>query len=353
MFSENAVPSEKLTKVEIEESWPTVYDVASSIRKIDLDNPNKNRVRAVNAVAVTGGLKPEAFPLEEGYFKATPEQLASLLVPVTVIGEVVHGFQRDARDSKSHARKIAKEMIKGVEMPPITVTIMPDLNGNDCAAVSDGQHRAVASIIARVPVEVNVKRRSLKEAGEFFSNQSKSKPIKREQTILTGSSELEEYIQDAVTSDDHPWSDLISRTIGGGDKRRMTVNTAALLIGGYVYNSLAGTLHYYTTNNEKFDKAKADELAGFIKAFGTKTTNPLAFRSSSLKGITNAAICVFQRNSAVQQGDKARWDSHMPKFLFEDYSHILNRHKLLAQALVDHWNKRLPEDRKVTIVTYR
>jgi hypothetical protein len=353
MSTENAVPTtKKLTKIEIEDSWPTVYDVASGIAKIDLKVTSDKHKSSPNNKAVTEGLSPEAFPLKEGYFKATPEQLASLIVPIVTVGEVIHGFQRDARTAKAHVRKIAREMLKGVEMPPILVTITKDKNGNEFAAVSDGQNRSVASIISRVPVSVVVDRRTAEEAALLFANQRKAKVIPRGSTILTGNSPVEEYVQDALTSDDHPWSGLISATITGGDRRRIPVNTAATVIGGYAYNNLNGSLPYFTTTTDKFDSARADDLATIIAAFGKKTTNPLAFKTSSLKAITNAATCVFQRNAASEPGDKKRWETHMGKFLFEDYTHILSRHLLLTQALIDHWNKRLPEDRKVTIITH-
>ena len=43
----------------------------------------------------------------------------------------------------------------------------------------------------------------------------------------------------------------------------------------------------------------------------------------------------------------------MPHFDFGKFPSLLNREQELAVALVDHWNKRLPEERKVKPWTYR
>jgi hypothetical protein len=331
--------------------WPTVYDLSSDIRNINLEAPaGKSSIKRKKPGHVTDGLTPEPFPMKEGYYVVTPEQVASLEVPVISIGEDrVQGFQRDARDSKVHARNVARALIEGREFPPINVSIVKDENGVDHALVTDGSHRSVGSIIARVPIEVVVKRRTFEQAKVMFTDQRKQRKIKSDQTILTGDSPLEHYIQDALTSDDHPWSDMISPHLAGGDKRRMTPITAAQCIGAYTFDSMNSSLAFYTKASEQgFDLSKPDELVELIQAFGNKTTNPLAFRSRSLKAITYAAVYIFQRNPNTREGDRARWKEHMPKFAFEDYPHLLDKHHQLAQALIEHWNRRLPRNRKVS-----
>ena len=326
-------------------SWPTVMEIASDIKKIDLDTPAPSHQENITQ-SVADGLKPKPFPMKEGYFTATPAQIASLEVPIITIGDKVEGFQRDTRESKTHARKMAKAMQEGKEFPPIMVSTYKDDKGKTHAIISDGSHRAVASIIARVPVEVVSKKRSFEDAKQMFADQRKSRKISSDQTILTGNSPLELYIQDALTSDTHPWSDMISpnRT----DKRKITPITAALCIGSYVHNSMNAGLNSYTVKSEKeFDEAKADELLELIMAFGNKTTNPLAFRSGSLKAITHAAVYIFQRSENVQESDFQRWKDHMPKFAFEDYPHLLLKHGQLMQALIEHWNRRLSANRKI------
>lgn len=325
-------------------SWPTVLEIAKDIKKIDLDSPAPAHQADIKE-SVADGLRAKPFPMKEGYFTATPSQIASLEVPIITIGNKVEGFQRDTRESKTHARKMARAMLEGKEFPPIMVSTYKDEKGKTHAIISDGSHRAVASIIARVPVEVVSKKRSFEDAKQMFTDQRKSRKISSDQTILTGNSPLEHYIQDALTSDTHPWSDMIGVN---RDKRKITPITAALCIGSYVHNSMNAGLNAYTTKSEKeFDAAKADELLELIMAFGNKTTNPLAFRSNSLKAITHTAVYVFERNENPQPGDRARWKEHMPTFAFEDYPHLLAKHGQLMQALIAHWNRRLSANRKI------
>ena len=147
---------------------------------------------------------------------------------------------------------------------------------------------------------------------------------------------------------------MINPNGSASDKRRMTPVTAATMIGAYVYDAMsAGVNIYIKRSQEGFDVNKANELAELIKAFGNKMTNPAAFRSRSLKAITYAAIYIFQRNPAVKASDAKRWSEWMPRFNFNEYAHLWNSDQQLAQALVAHWNKRLPQERKVEVVIYR
>lgn len=328
--------------------WPTVYEVASDIVEVDLAVPVKQRQYS-GGKPVTEGLKPKPFPMKEGLHTVTPAQIASLEVPIITVGdEEIRGFQRDARDSKFHARKMAEAMKEGREFPPVMVSIIKDENGKKHACVSDGSHRSIAAIIARMPVTVVTKERTYEEAKVLFTDQRKSRKINSDQTILTGNSPLEEFIQDAITSDDHPWSGMISSKLSGGDRLRMTPIAAAQCIGAYTFDKMNKGLNYYSSASEKeFDLSRANELAELLQAFGNKTTNPEAFRSRSIKAITYAAIYIFHRNPATREGDRQRWREHMPKFNFGDYPHLLGKHQQLAQALVEHWNKRLPANRKV------
>lgn len=338
------------------QKYPTVFEIASDIGVVDLDARGRgNTKRASKNKFVTDGLTPKPFPMKEGYYEVTPEQLASLKVPVITVGEKVTGFQRDARQSKAHARDMAKAMRDGEEFPPIIVSITKNsVTGEEEAIVSDGQHRSVAAIISRTSCEVVVKERDETPAKNLFSNQTKSKRIRHDHTLLTGDSPLEIYIQDALTSDDHPWSDMISDPESARDKRRMTPVTAATMIGAYVFDAMsAGVNNYIKRSHEGFDTARADELAELIKAFGNKMTNPDAFRSRSLKSTTYAAIYIFHRNPAVKASDRKRWMEWMPRFAFRDYAHLWNNEQQLAQALVAHWNKRLPAERKVEVMVYR
>ena len=340
------MPSDRLS-----DKWPTVFELASQIPQIDLRSDARGRGRK-NQPFVTHGLVPEKFPVQEGYFTATPEQLASLRVPKIQVDDDIQGFQREK--TNSHARKIARAMLAGVEMPPLILSIFVDDEGNplaDYVAVVEGQHRAIGAIIARMPVEVIVKKRTVNQARELFTNQSRAKNLKADDTLLTGNSPVELYIQDAVTSDDHPWSDLVAP---GNSDRKMTPTTMAVIVGSFVHNTMNMGTNYHTSRPEhEFDMNQADRLASLIRSFGTKATNPLAFRGRSLRAIAFAAVYVFRRNANLKDGDVERWKRHMPTFDFAKFPHLLTKESELALALVDHWNKRLPEERKVKPWTYR
>ena len=334
----------------LSEKWPTVFELAAQIPQVDLTT--KRARGGKNRPPVTQGLVPVPFPVKEGYFEASPEELASLRVPKIEVDGDIRGFQREK--ANFHARKIARALIEGEEMPPLFLSIFVDEKGKvmeDSVYIDDGQHRALAGLIARRPLEVIVKRRTIDQARKLFANQSKAKSLRSDETLLTGDSQLELYIQDAVTSDDHPWSDLVAPY---KSDRKMTPTTMAIIVGSFAQNSMNMGVQFHTRrSNEDFDTNEADKLASLIRSFGNKHTNPLAFRGRSLRAIAYAAIYVFRRNPTLKDGDFDRWKTHMPKFDFGKYPHLLNREQEMAVALVDHWNKRLPEERKVKPWTYR
>lgn len=334
------------SKDQISPNWPTVFELASTIQKIDLHAPSSRRKGGPNRRSVTHGLTPEPFPVQEGYFVATPEQIASLIVPKTEVGEEIRGFQRDKVNA--HARKIARALLDGQEMPPILLSIFPDGK----VYLDEGQHRALAAIIARKPLEVIVKRRTVAQARQLFANQSRAKALKSDNTLLTGNSAIELYLQDALTTDRHPWSPLVS---AHPSATKMTPTSMVVCVGSFVHNTMILSSNFHTSRTEEeFDVARADKLSRLITCFGTRVTNPLAFRAKSLRAISFAAIYIIRRNEHWRGAkDEERWMRHMPAFDFSRYAHILNREVELSLALVDHWNKRLPQGRRVVPVTYR
>ena len=335
-----------VAKDQLSPTWPTVFELASSIQQMDLTKGSTDR-GSRNRPPVTQGLIPVAFPNDEGYYTVTPEQIASLRVPTIEVNGDIRGFQRAKENT--HARKIARAILAGDEMPPLMVSIFPDGK----AYVDDGQHRALGAVIARTPIEVVVKRRTVEQARKLFANQSRARKLKSDDTLLTGDSPLELYIQDALTSDSHPWSAMVT-TSSGGQSTRMSPTSMAIVVGSYVYNTLnQGTNFLCTRPVEQWDERKGDILAKMIQAFGTKTTNPLAFRARSLRAITQAAVYVFQRNKNVHRDDFDRWMRHMPTFDFAKFPHLLNKDNELAARLVEHWNKRLPEARRVEPWTFK
>jgi hypothetical protein len=226
-------------------------------------------------------------------------------------------------------------------MPPLMISIFEDGQ----AYVDDGQHRALASVLTRIPLEVVVKRRTVEQARRLFASQSKGAKLRRDETLLTGDSPLELYIQDALTSTNHPWSSLVGM---GSSRYRMSPTSMASSVGSYVYNSLSTSISDFIRKPEsEFDENLAAMMADFLHAFGTKATHPVAFRGSSIRAITFAAIYIFRRHHAVAVNDVGRWMTHMPTFDFGKYPHLIGKEGQLAIEMVNHWNKRLPEGRRV------
>jgi len=328
-------------KDQISPNWPTIFELASTIPQIDL-----NTLRgAKNRPPVTQNLIPTEFPVQEGYFEASPEQLASVIVPKVEVTNEVRGFQREKVNA--HARKIAQAMLAGEEMPPVMLSIFPD----DKVYVDDGQHRMLASMITRMPLEVVVKRRTVEQARKIFAAQSRAKALRRDDTLLTGDSPLELYIQDALTSDDHPWSALVGVR---ATRYRMSPTTMAASAGAYGFNSLAMSINDFIRRPEKeFDEQRAATMADLIHAFGSKTTNPVAFKGGVIRAITLAAVHIFLRtDTAPTAKDYARWMTVMPGFDFFKHPHLLSKEHQLSVVMVDHWNKRLPEARRVRPASY-
>lgn len=321
----------------IDPNWPTIFELASQIPYMDLSVPGQGKK---NRPSVAQGLVPEPFPIDKPYFFASVPQILSLRVPILEIDGGIRGFQRGK--GIHHAREIARAINAGKEMPPALISVFPD----GLAYIGEGQHRALGAVIAQMPLECVVKKRAVADARELFSNQTKAKNVKTDNTLLTGNSPLEIYIQDALTTDKHLWSDMVGLQ---ASDLRMSPTTMANIVGAYVFNALHNGVRSFVSKPEsQWDEKYANELARLIQPFGTKVTNPLAFRGNPLRAISYAAVWIIRRNPAWR-GDKdfERWRAHMPKFDFAKYPHILNKEHDLAHEMVRHWNKRLPEARLV------
>jgi hypothetical protein len=333
-------------KDQLSDTWPTIFELASTIPSVDLKRLGRQGGGRKNAPPVTQGLIPKPFPTKEGYFEVTPEQLASLRVPKIEVNGTVRGFQREKVNI--HVRKIARALVDGEEMPPLIISIFPDGQ----AYVDDGQHRALAAIVARKNLEVVVKHRTVEQARKLFASQGKAKGLRSDDTLLTGDSPLELYIQDALTSDEHPWSMLVALN-PSSTGQKMTPTTMGTMVGTFVYNAFNQGVNYYISRpDDTFDPRLADQLAEMVRVFGNRATNPLAFRGRTLRAISYAATHVFRRNLHTRPDDYERWLRHMPTFDFSKYPHLLSKETDMAGALVAHWNKRLPAERRVEITTY-
>jgi hypothetical protein len=332
---------------EISETWPTIFDLAKQIPVVDLTKSKRGQNVHRATPPVSDGLAPEPFPSHEGYFEATPEQLASLIVPKLEVNEEngIKGFQREK--ANTHARKIARALIDGKEVPPLIVSIFPDGK----SYIDDGQHRALGAVIARLPVEVVVKKRTVEQARELFTNQGRARKVSTNDILLSGDSAVELYIQDACTNPDHPWGKIVAPT---PRKNRISPTMMLGLVGPYAFNSLSGSARFYTGRpDEDFDVLRANQMAKLITAFGTKESNPDAYNAQVLHGIAAAAVYILRRNPKAKRGDVSRWLEHMPKFDFARFPHLRNKEQMMTFQLVEHWNKYLGNDRRVDPTTLR
>lgn len=289
---------------------------------------------------ITKGLKREKYPTDtEGYRIATPEQLASILVPVQEIveGEII-GFQRplDVR----RARRIADALRRDEPMATIEIA----LHGN-AAWATDGQHRAAGAIIARMPVPTLARHLDEKKMKALFASQAKASNVNASTLVLSASDPFSEYVQDAVTSQDHPWSWLVSYTVSS--KSKLTPSQMRGIVGSYV----TGTMTQWGSKGaaqveRKFDRERADELAEIVGAFGGKEANRPAYRVHALRAMTYAAVLIIRRHHHDDPSAITRWTKHMPKFRFDRYLAV-NSAQEMVPLLIAHWNKRLDGDQRV------
>lgn len=296
------------------------------------------RRRGETPPRVLDGLRPKRCSPEEGLHLFTPEELLSLRVnAINVNGRVV-GYQREL--DPTHARKISRWMRDGKPLPLIHVAV----DGKGTMAIVDGQHRAAAAVMARIPIEGVVRRLNKDEQAELFFSQRRAKTVDQNVLTLAGSGPFERYVQSAVVEADHPWHALVSHT--RHSKTKIAPYQMFQLLIRYVGNveGQATGIKGHTID-DRWDSGLADEMAPLIACFGNKQTNVLAFRPWVLQSIGGCAMWVFRRHDR-HPDDYARWQSLMPQFPFEQWLHLRTQRQMTDQ-LIAHWNKRLSATRRV------
>lgn len=312
----------------------TIQELA---REMYVDGSRTSQLKSDDRPRVTDGLKARKAPPHEGLHTFSPEELLTMYVQTVSVNGTVSGYQRD-RDVP-HVRKVARAMLDGKPMPPIIIAV----DGKGRMSIVDGQHRALAAIIARLPIKGVVERMDKREQAELFFGQRNAKTVDPNVLVLAGTSAYARYVQEAIENNDHPWHQIVSSN--KYSKTRIAPYAMFQLLIRYVANTETGGAKLTFQVEERWDRGLADELAPLIACFGNKQTNPLAFRPFAVQAIGATAMWVFRRNEA-QPDDHERWVRHMPLFAWEEWLHIRTQRHMVGH-LIDHWNKRLSAARRV------
>lgn len=288
---------------------------------------------------IVSGLTPAPFRNEVGYRVIAPEELLSLRIPIVHRGkEKITDYQRKL--SIGHATSIAWAMLEGKDVPNIQISL--DEKGD--AYCTDGQHRAVAAIIARQPIDAVVAQRSYHSAHQLFADQALAKKPTANHLILTGTDRMARYVQDALTQTNHPWHNLVHET----HKQKLQPSTMHRLVTMYGCDVIGAlTADKVRKVAARFDTDRADELAELIGVFGKdahgefrKDNNHAAFKQTNLSALCQAAVYTLIRAEDIHPGaDKARWMTHMPDFNWIKFGYIRDQ-KAMTEQLLDHWNKK-------------
>lgn len=299
---------------------------------------------------VTEGLTPKAFRCRLGLTVIQPEELLSIRVPRQHVDQqVIRGYQRPLTISR--ARQVARWILEHEETYLEGMQVVEISVDDGMAFFDDGQHRAAGAVFARKPIRAVVTKRSRTQAKSLFALQSKATKVNKNVLILDSEGVVEEYIQDAVTNNDHPWNDLISMAASPGGTKRISATSAFVMINAYALGyRTQGTTHLAQlakNRADQFDKSAADELAHLLKAFGDRQINPYAFSGTGLRAIAMAARAIMMDNESTP-ADRERWERHMPTFQFAKYGYIRSATDLTVQ-LINHWNKNKTDDKRVKL----
>lgn len=314
-----------------------VLDIAQDVRLPEAGGKRANKA----SPSIAEGLKPKPLgKLREGIHELSPEQTLSLFMPVLQVGDGISGYQRDARKTQKHVRQIAKAIEDGIMIPTATVA-----KADDGYYLTDGGHRGLASIMTRSNFRVEIRSMNEAQQRELFHNQTYGQKLRREHSVLTGDTSLALYVQDVFTAPESAWDGLI--TLSHNPRGKLTPAGLESVAAMYGSGVIVSSGEAKRMADEKFSEKFANELAHLIRAFGTPSTNPLAFTTLSLRAITMAAVMILRRGPR-KEGDVRRWMMHMPKFDFAAYQHI-RKATLLREELIKHWNKRLSAERRVEL----
>lgn len=318
---------------------PTIKEICDVVYQTDA--AGRVPIRAT-PVPVTKGLAIRDAPKKQGLVQITPEQALSIIVERVTVNGSIDGYQR-VQDI-THARRIAAALRRGEDLAEVSLA----LDGNAVYA-DDGAHRLIACVIARKPIWATIRRRSSEQRAARFASQQKARRVGADVLALSSSTAIHRYVQDAVVARknglEHPWVPLV------GAKNTSAVMGPHLAVSALANYSLAvrGNNLLQRLDEQRIDEAfkpaQGEELARLFLTFGTKSTNPLAFRPAAVRAVADAAVTVIARQGWKKQ-DVDRWTRHMASFDWAGYAWVRSSREL-ASVLIRHWNKRLSEDKRV------
>lgn len=334
-------PTKKATLMSAAASpYPTLYEVLKTVR------PSGHNTKT--PISVVDDIKPFGISKAEGLTTLTPEQMLNVRIPLQRIeGDEIRGYQRHLKAQR--ARDFAKFLLDhAADYDRILPVIEISVSGNQ-VFYTDGQHRAAGAVIARKPMRVVITKRTEDEARMLFALQVKATRPSKNVIIFNSNGPIEEYIQDAVTNDSHPWAKLITSSQSGSSKTKMSATTALSLLRIYAARSMNNSASPTEEEQKRFKVSAADDLAVLISIFGTKATNPHAYTTLSLRAMTIAARRIFIDRDP-HEDDRDRWMRHMNRFAFAQYAYI-RKYNDLSMKMIEHWNKNLREEKRKVSVT--
>jgi hypothetical protein len=317
--------------------YPTLYEALRAVR------PSGHNTKA--QISVVDDIKPAALIRIEGLHTLSPEQLLNVRIPLQRIeDDEIRGYQRHltAQKARDFARFLQDHRANYDRILPV---IEISLSGSQMF-YTDGQHRGAGAIIARLPYRAVITKRTEAEARMLFALQAKALRPSKNVIIFNSDGRIEEYIQDAVTDDTHPWSKLITAAHSGTSKTKMSATSAIALIRIFAAKSMSNNGTPTEQEQQRFKKSDADALAVLISAFGSKQTNPYAYKTTALRAIAIVGRRLFIDRES-HPDDLNRWIRHMNRFPFAQYAYI-SKYNDLAEKMAEHWNKHLAEARRLS-----
>lgn len=317
---------------------PTIKEICDELYQLD---PRTGKTPFRNQTPVTKNMVIRAAPKKIGLVQITPEQALSIIVERISVNGKIDGYQRV--QDQQQARRIAAALKRGEDIAEVSLALD---KGNVYA--DDGAHRLMASVIAKKPIWGVIRERSPEQRAARFTNQSKARRPGADVLALSGTSVVHRYVQAAVVArkngTEHPWAQLV------GQKNTSAVmgpHLATAALTNYALAVRGSNLQRMDDErvNRAFKPEMGAELARLFLTFGTKSTNPLAFRPAAVRGIADAAVTIIAKQGRKKQ-DVERWTRHMSTFDWAGYAWVRSSREL-ASVLVRHWNKRLGDDKRI------